>query len=89
MENHLIRQINFTTNTIVTIAGDVNGGYVDGIGIFAAFTGPSHVYVNPSGTMMYVADHTNNFIRQISCLSGGKLWFQFSYMFTLDWHEIL
>ena len=71
--NSIVRQINFNTNTIITIAGYGGQIFTDGIGSIAGFDYPTHVYVNPAGTIMYVTDYDNNRIRQISCSTGMLL----------------
>ena len=68
--NNVIRQINFNTNTVVTIAGSGSASYGDGAGNIASLSGPTSVYVNDAGSIMYVADADNKRIRQISCTSG-------------------
>ena len=65
--NHRIRQIAIATGVVTTIAGSTIG-YLDGTGTAARFTFPTGV--STDGTNLYVADGTNNFIRQIVISTG-------------------
>ena len=65
--------MNFNTNKVITIAGSGDANNLDGIGSVASFNAPNSVYVNPSGSIMYVADTFNNLIRKISCSTGRLL----------------
>lgn len=68
--NHIVRKINSAGN-VTTLAGLAgSGGYVDGIGSAARFSGPSAVAVDAIGNV-YVADTYNHVIRVIS--SGGTV----------------
>ena len=70
--NNVVRQIsqNLQSSSVTTIAGNGDINSYDGIGSAASFQGPTAVYVNPTASIMYVADYSNNLIRQISCTSG-------------------
>ncbi|MBA4382499.1 MAG: hypothetical protein C0406_08035, partial [Sideroxydans sp.] len=61
--NSLIRKIQIATGTVTTLAGDVVGGYADGIGAAAKFNLPRGITTD--GTYLYVADSSNNRIRKI------------------------
>lgn len=63
-EAHAIRRI-APDGTVTTIAGGRLRGFADGRGPEAAFDTPSHVAVDPDGTL-YVADTGNDAIRVIS-----------------------
>lgn len=54
----------------VTIAGDGNASYIDGIGSVATFNAPKGVAVDNLGNI-YVADTGNNAIRKISYIDGN------------------
>jgi sugar lactone lactonase YvrE len=63
--NHVVRKIN-SAGVVTTLAGLAgSGGYADGIGSAARFSGPSAVAVDASGNV-YVADTYNHVIRVIS-----------------------
>ena len=68
--NQVIKQINFNTSSVITIAGNGNVNFLDGIGSSASFNYPTSVYVNAAGSIMYVADYGSSLIRQISCSAG-------------------
>jgi sugar lactone lactonase YvrE len=68
--SNVIRKINFDTNTVITIAGNGNGGLIDGRGSQAGFSTPISVYVNFDGSIIYVADSVDHTIRQVSCFTG-------------------
>jgi sugar lactone lactonase YvrE len=51
------------TATVSTLAGDGVLGYADGIGAAARFFNPSGITTD--GTVLYVADSSNNRIRKI------------------------
>ncbi len=64
--NHLIRQIVISTGVVTTvagIAGDADGGSANGTGTSASFSFPYGITTD--GTNLYVADMSNNLIRQI------------------------
>jgi YVTN family beta-propeller protein len=63
--NNRIREIDLTTNRVSTIAGSGEFGSRDGNATTAQFKLPYGVAVNPSGTKVYVADYSNNRIREI------------------------
>jgi len=53
------------TAMVTTIAGNIQGGAIDGNGAKASFRAPFDVTVDSKG-FIYVADHGNNLIREIS-----------------------
>jgi len=69
--NHRIRQIDPATGTVTTLAGSGGvGGFADGVGVLAEFSGPSGVAVAPSG-VLYVSDSGNRRIRQIDLTTSA------------------
>jgi sugar lactone lactonase YvrE len=60
------------SSQVVTLAGGVSTGCVDGDGLGAAFDGPTGVAVDASGNL-YVADSQNNVIRKITSVGPGNL----------------
>ncbi|MBK6311560.1 MAG: hypothetical protein IPF42_13655 [Candidatus Microthrix sp.] len=66
--NHRIRAVDPTTRKVTTLAGST-GGFADGPGATAQFTGPSSVTVDLDGTV-YVADRANHRIRAIDPTTG-------------------
>ena len=78
--NNMIRKID-TNGNVITLAGNNaitnaqgwSGGYADGIGTNARFSGPSGVAVDGSGNV-YVADQDNNMIRKIDTNGNVTTW---------------
>jgi hypothetical protein len=67
---HIIRQMDLGTNTVTTIAGSAGvTGTDDGVGVAARFNSPSALYVD--GTILYIADYTNNLIRKMDLGTGS------------------
>ena len=63
--NHLIRKIT-PSGVVTTLAGTARvGGYEDGIGTQASFSGPTGLAIDRSGNL-YVADPGNHVIRKIT-----------------------
>lgn len=67
-KNNAIRMIN--KGKVDTIAGNGDGGYVDGDAASARFLAPLDVAVSPAGDKIYVADSGNHMIRIIE---NGKV----------------
>ena len=65
LSNHCIRLVT-PLGVVTTLAGSVNGGYVDGTGAAASFAGPRSVAVMPSSGVIVVADSGNNRIRLVT-----------------------
>jgi DNA-binding beta-propeller fold protein YncE len=64
--NHAIRKIT-AGGVVTTLAGTLGtSGYVDGTGAAARFNNPFAVAVDNAGTTIYVADSSNNSIRQVT-----------------------
>lgn len=62
--NHVIRQIDLSTNSVSVFAGTVgSSGTSDGMGTAAKFNNPSSI--STDGTYLYVTDGGNNSIRKI------------------------
>jgi prepilin-type N-terminal cleavage/methylation domain-containing protein len=63
--DHTIKKLS-ASGVFTTIAG-VSGasGLVNGAGDVAQFNQPRGIWVNPSGTLIYVADYGNNAVRKI------------------------
>ncbi|WP_259070618.1 NHL repeat-containing protein [Mucilaginibacter sp. X4EP1] len=62
--NNEIRKIT-PSGTVITIAGSVNKGSTNGIGIAASFANPLGIAIDVSGNL-YVADSGNNLIRKMT-----------------------
>ncbi len=67
--NYRIRQINVTTRFVNTLAGSIFG-FADGTGSTVRFFDPAGVAVSPDGTTLYVADLSNNRIREVQAIEG-------------------
>lgn len=72
--NHVIRKIDLTTNTVSVAAGVApspapNPGYADGACLSARFNQPMGIFAD--GTNLYVADYNNHVIRKISDVNGA------------------
>jgi len=65
--NNLIRKL--SGNVVSTLAGSGAAGSSNGTGILASFSSPSDVAADGSGNL-FVADYTNNLIRQIVIGTG-------------------
>ena len=68
--NGAIRKLDFSTNTVTTVAGTNASGYQDGTVSQARFNHPFGVLASPDGTKLYVADTGNNAIRLIDLNAG-------------------
>lgn len=68
--NNSIRAIDISIKIggarVSTIAGNTDGGFVDGIGASAYFFNPKGITINTARNMLYVADTFNNAIRAIN-----------------------
>jgi hypothetical protein len=65
-QNHLIRKLDMTSNTVTTVAGGAGSttkGYADGVGTSALFDQPSAIAVH--GSLTYIADANNCAIRRM------------------------
>ena len=61
---------------LIFLFNDIIGstsGYADGVGNIAQFYSPYDVKSSPDGSIILVADYTNNLIRQITCTSGYNM----------------
>jgi DNA-binding beta-propeller fold protein YncE len=68
-ENHRIRAIDLKTKQVTTITGTTKG-FNDGLGTAAQFANPFGIAINPSGTILYVGDFSNQRLRQIQAIEG-------------------
>ncbi len=66
--NHSIRKIVIATGEVTTFAGDGTAGFLDAPGTAAQFGGPEGITTD--GTNLYVADTSNERIRQIDLATG-------------------
>jgi len=66
-QNNVLREVNASTGTITTVAGDGKAGYSGdgGPATTAARAGPSSVAAGSSGTL-FIADSGNNVVRKVS-----------------------
>ena len=69
--NHCIRKIteangSFNVTTLAGVSGEMGDGFLDGPGSTARFNFPFGVAVKDDGTVLYVADYSNNAIRMIT-----------------------
>ena len=51
----------------------IGGGYADGTGNLAQFTNPYGIKSSSDGSIVLIADFTNQLIREITCTSGYNL----------------
>ena len=75
--NNIIRQVNFNSNMVVTLAGIGGASYANGPGYQAFFHSPISIYVDTAGSTIYVSEYFNYRIRQIICPSR-------KYFYILD-----
>lgn len=68
MAGHTIRKIELSgTNTVTTIAGAAGSASdTNGTGTAARFSSPTGLAISPTGATLYIAEQTNNKIRQIN-----------------------
>jgi len=66
--NHLIRKIVISTGVVTTVAGTGSSGSANGTGTSASFNAPEGITTDE--TILYVADTSNNLIRQIVISTG-------------------
>jgi sugar lactone lactonase YvrE len=67
--NYAIRKIT-PSGVVSTLAGDGTPGYVDGTGTGAQFSAPGNVALDPSGTILYVADMISQCVRKVVIATG-------------------
>lgn len=66
-ENHTIRYIDFSTNTVSTIAGVAGqAGLQDGVGSGARFSRPTGLRLSPDKRILNVSDAGNGVVRQVT-----------------------
>ncbi|MBI4746870.1 MAG: IPT/TIG domain-containing protein [Acidobacteria bacterium] len=66
-ENHTIRYIDFSTNTVSTIAGVAGqAGLQDGVGTGARFSRPTGLRLSPDKRILNVSDAGNGVVRQVT-----------------------
>lgn len=82
--NSLIREIDLSTNQVITLAGDGSFAFADGIGTAAKLNQPFDIKIS-GDTLLYFSDSENHCIRKVSIASrnvttvfgtGGTLGFQ-------------
>ena len=61
--NYLIRKIVISTGAVTTVAGTGSQGAANGTGTSASFNSPAGITTD--GTNLYVADYSNDLIRQV------------------------
>ena len=54
----------------IITAGTCVGGFNDGVGTNAKFNGPSYLTLDPTGSLLYIGDSSNNEIRAITLSAG-------------------
>jgi hypothetical protein len=67
-DNHLIRQVVISTGVVTTLAGTTSSGSANGTGTAATFNQPASISSDEKN--LYVADLSNNLIRQIVISTG-------------------
>jgi hypothetical protein len=67
--NNVVRQIVIATGAVTTLAGSGALGFDDGAATTASFNNPRGITTD--GTNVYVADTTNNMIRQVAIATGA------------------
>ena len=67
LNNNRIRKIDITSTVVATLAGDGSAAYLDGTGTAAQFSSPQGIATD--GTSLFVADSSNNRVRQIDIAS--------------------
>jgi sugar lactone lactonase YvrE len=69
--NHRIRRLDFTADTVETVAGDGNAGFAgdDGPATSASLNNPRDVAIGPDGRL-YIADERNHRIRAVDLDTG-------------------
>ncbi len=68
--NHRIRQIVLASGAVSTLAGSGASSFANGVGTNARFSFPLGVAIDSSGSNLFVADSSNNLIRQIAIASA-------------------
>jgi sugar lactone lactonase YvrE len=63
--NNLIRKIVLSSATVTTLAGSTTPSAANGVGAAAGFSYPVNIIVDSSGALLFVADYSNQLIRQI------------------------
>jgi DNA-binding beta-propeller fold protein YncE len=63
--NQRVRLIDVATAAVTTLAGSGSGAFADGTGSTASFYYPSGVDYSPDGSIIAVADYTNQRVREI------------------------
>ena len=66
--NNMIRKIVVSTGVVTTVAGSTTSGSANGVGTAASFNAPTGITTD--GTNLYIADTSNNMIRQIVISTG-------------------
>ncbi len=66
--NHRVRKVVILSGVVTTLAGS-GAGVVNAIGTSASFRNPFGIAIDPTGQVLFVADHGNNRIRLINISS--------------------
>ena len=69
--NNRIRAVTVVTGAVHTLAGSGSPAYADGLGESASFYYPYDVGVSPDGTTVFVADHGNHRLRQVTVAASA------------------
>lgn len=75
VENHTVRQLDLTTQAVITFAGKaVNSGYADGVGAAARFDRPASLLLDQQS--LYVGERKNGRVRKIDLDTRNvRTWF--------------
>lgn len=63
--NNAVRLIDTITETVITVAGNLEPGYQDGVGKQAKFDRPAGIEINKARTMLYISEFGAHSIRTI------------------------
>lgn len=71
-DDHVIRKLHFSTNTVSILAGlSGSPGNVDGTGSSARFNAPWALDVDDTSTYLYIADRNNNKVRRLNLATNA------------------
>lgn len=70
--NHCIRRVDLTGNTVTTVFGSTSraSGFINALGTSARFNAPADLAIDAAGNTLYVADSGNHVIRGINLSTG-------------------
>jgi len=69
--NHMVKQIDLSTNAVTVLAGSGTPGQVDGVGTAAQLNQPYSVVASPDGTTLYLSEDYAQRVRQIVLSTGA------------------